>query len=98
MTEWFTCNPIGINQLQNCVKELSKKAGFDGHYTNHSLRATSATRMYNADIPEQVICEVTGHRSMAVREYKQTGIGLKRQASAALGCPIDEKSNNLVHN
>ena len=81
---WFADAPIGVNSLQSTVKWLCSEAELKGYYTNHSLRATSATRMYNANIQEQVIQEVTGHRSLAVRGYKKTSISQKRQASNAL--------------
>ncbi|XP_046554044.1 uncharacterized protein LOC124263442 [Haliotis rubra] len=47
-------------------------AGFKGFFTNHSLRATTATRLYESGIDEQLIAERTGHRSSAIREYKRT--------------------------
>ena len=81
---WFCDAPVGINTLQNTVKRLCESAGLQGYYTNHSLRAACATRMYNADIPEQCIQEVTGHRSLAVRSYKKTSVGMKRKASASI--------------
>ncbi len=45
------------------MKNIMKKAGFKGYFTNHSLRRSCATRLYDAGIPEQVIQETTGHRS-----------------------------------
>lgn len=58
--------------MSKVEKKMCAKAGFDVHFTNHSLRATTATRMYSAELPEELICEKTGHRSEAVREYKRT--------------------------
>ena len=43
-----------------------------GFFTNHSLRATAATRLYHAGVDEQLITQKTGHRSTAVRAYKRT--------------------------
>ena len=41
--------------------------------TNHSLRATTATRLYQAGVDEQLVIEMTGHRSLeGVRSYKRT--------------------------
>lgn len=37
--------------------------------------------MYSAELPEQLICEKTGHRSEAVREYKRTSNIQKQEAS-----------------
>ena len=69
---WYRDSPIGENKLRSFVKDLCTKAGIPGYYTNHSLRATGATRMYVNDVDEQVIQEITGHRSLAVRSYKRT--------------------------
>ena len=51
---------------------MCEKAGIDGRRSNHSLRAGCATRMYDNGLDEQLICERTGHRSVAVRSYKRT--------------------------
>ena len=57
----------------------------EGHYTNHSLRRSSASRLYDAGMPEQVIQETTGHRSSdGVKAYKCTSSSLKRKASEIL--------------
>ena len=69
---WFSCQPRGIHTLQKVVKNMSVKAGIIGRRSNHSCRAASATRLYEQGCDEQLICEKTGHRSVAVRSYKRT--------------------------
>ena len=69
---WFQDQAVGINKLQKVVKILCDRAGLPGYYTNHSLRATCATRLYHCQFEEQLIQEVTGHRSTAVCSYKRT--------------------------
>ena len=69
---WFRDAPVGENKLRSFVKDLCDKAGIPGYYSNHSLRATGCTRMYNSDVEEQVIQEISGHKSLAVRSYKHT--------------------------
>ena len=55
------------------VKEMCSAAGIKGHKTNHSLRATAATKLFHAGIDEQLIMERTGHHSVdGVRSYKRT--------------------------
>ena len=66
--KWFYNSPVGVNKLQNVVKSVCEKAGLQGFYMNHSLRSTAATRMYQSNVSEQVIQEITGHRSLAVRD------------------------------
>ena len=81
---WYLNKPVGANTLREVVKNLCEKAGLSGFYTNHSLHATSATRMYQSDIEEQVIQEITGHRSLAVRSYKHTSESQRKLASKAV--------------
>ena len=40
---WFSCMPLGHNELEKTIKRLCMQAGFEGHFTNHSLRRTTAT-------------------------------------------------------
>ena len=81
---WFCDQPFGNNKIAATVKELCKKGGLDGHYTNHSLRATSASRMYQSNVPEQISKEITGHRSDCVRTYKPTSDSIRKVASETI--------------
>ena len=77
----FTKQRVGVNTLKNILPMLSQKSGIDVHYTNHSLRATAITRMFTSGIPEKVIAETSGHKSMkALRQYEHTS---KEQMQAA---------------
>ena len=41
--------------------------------TNHSLRASGASALFQAGIPEKIVQERTGHRSIkALRMYERT--------------------------
>lgn len=60
------------------------EAGFVGHYTNHSLRATTATRLFQHNCPEQLIAEQTGHSSNAIRRYKKASLAQKKEVSQLL--------------
>ena len=84
---WFRDSPVGENRMRSFVKDLCNKAGIPGFYSNHSLRATSCTRMYNCDVEEQVIQEISGHRSLAVRSYKRTS---EKQCKNATKCIFGE--------
>ena len=63
---WFLDKAVGVNKLRVVVKELCKTGGITGFFTNHSLRSTSATTLYQSNVDEQLIQEFTGHRSLAV--------------------------------
>ena len=69
---WYSKVPVGHNTLSQTVGRLCKLAGITGFKTNHSLRVTSATRLFQSGIDEQLIMSHTGHRSIdGVRSYKR---------------------------
>ena len=54
------------------VKDMFAEVGIAGK-TNHSLRATGATNLYTANVPEKMIQQCTGHRLLkALRTYERT--------------------------
>ena len=70
---WFSNKPLGHQTLAGTVARLCKQAGITGFKTNHSLRATAATQLYQSGVEEQLVMERTGHRSLdGVRHYKRT--------------------------
>ena len=93
---WYCDQPYGVNKVSSTVKKLCKSAGLKGKFTNHSLRATSASRMYQSDVPEQVIKEVTGHKSDCVKIYKRTTDDIREKASKTLSGEINKESNISV--
>ena len=69
--QWYANRVVGHNLLGSTVKRLCSNAGITGHKSNHSLRATAATRLFHHRVDEQMIMKVTGHRSLdGVRSYK----------------------------
>ncbi len=74
------------------MKRMANEAGLPGKFTNHSLHATAATRLYQEGIPEKLIKEITGHRSEAVRDYEHTGEKMKQSVSTALGVNPEKAS------
>ncbi|ESO90524.1 hypothetical protein LOTGIDRAFT_164111 [Lottia gigantea] len=57
-TRWYSKQSMGHNTIQKIVPELFKVAGVSGYKTNHSLRVTTATRLINSGVPEQLIMEL----------------------------------------
>ena len=81
---WYSCQPRGRHLLGEVVKKLCDKAGLTRKRTNHSCRASSTTQMYECGADEQLICERTGHQSIAVRSYKRTSNNQLREVSNML--------------
>ena len=43
---------------------MCAQAGIEADKTNHSLRATGASELFHANVPEQMIQERTGHKQV----------------------------------
>ena len=101
---WYACVAVGHNALANTVKRLCQESTIDGYYTNHSLRASAATRLFEAGVDEQLIMQRTGHSSTCgVRSYKRVGEKLRTVTSTVLNGDQEDseskvKKQNMVAN
>ncbi len=69
---WFSIVPVGRNTLAKMVREMCTDGEISGHKTNHSLRATGASELFHAGVPEKVIQQRTGHLSLqGLRQYER---------------------------
>ncbi len=44
---WYSCQPISLSTLSKVIAKLCDAAGMVRRYSNHSLRSTAATHMYD---------------------------------------------------
>lgn len=66
------------------LKSMCERVGIFGK-NNHSLRATGATRLFEANVPEKLIQERTGHRSTsALRQYEHTSVQQHQSVSSII--------------
>ena len=69
---WFTPVPIGKNLLSKMVAEMFSEAGITGRKTNHSLCVLGATTLFDTGVPERIIQQRTGHKSIeGLRIYER---------------------------
>lgn len=60
-------------------------AGIEGKKTNHSLRVSGASTLFEAGVPERVIQQRTGHRSLlSLRMYERVSEGQEKAVSRIL--------------
>ena len=87
---------MGHNILGQTVKRLCQKAGIEGYFTNHSLRATAATCLFESKVDEQLIMQQTGHStSTGVRSYKRIGEKLKNITSDVLNGSTEKMKSDV---
>lgn len=81
---WYENVPVGKNVLSSMVKNMCLEGGIAGK-SNHSLRASGATAMFQNGVPEKIIQKATGHRSLeALREYERVSTDQNVQVSKIL--------------
>ena len=81
---WYDCVPVGKNKLSTMVRDICTAGGITKK-TNHSLRATGATTLFKAGVPEKIIQSTTGHRSIdALRCYERVSDEQQQATSRVL--------------
>ena len=106
---WFDRVPLGINTLENMMKEISVAAKLSQIYTNHGIRATSVTLLDRAGIPVHRIMQVSGHRNegsvkvycerQTLQQQKQSSeILMKQTEIASTGSMVPNKKPLQTHN
>jgi hypothetical protein len=81
---FLTCFWYLYVQLQFLYVFLFLSLIFSGFYSNHSLRATCATRLFQCGVDEQLIAAKTGHRSLAIRSYKRPCLRQEKEVSTII--------------
>ena len=66
------------------VKDMCVEAGMPQR-SNHSLRATGATSLFQSNVPEHIIQKTTGHRSTcALRMYERVSTEQQQAVSRVM--------------
>ena len=86
----YSKQAISINTRGLYVKNIFNEAGInhsDRHITGHSGKVTSCTRLHTGVFDEQAIQSVSGHRSDAVRQYKNPSTTMIQAINSTLEPP-----------
>lgn len=95
---WYSAVPLGKHTLQQKVRKMCTEAGVSGNKTNHSLRATGATELYKKGVPEKLIQERTGHRSLeSLRTYERSSEEQHKAVSTLLSAPASHSGASYSH-
>ena len=61
---WYENSAVGTNTIGSFMKTISQRASLSQNYTNHGIRATTATALHRAGLDSERISHVTGHRNL----------------------------------
>ena len=81
---WYTHTPVGHNTLNGTISRICRAAGISGFKTNHSLRVTTATRLFQSGVDEQLIMARTGHRSIEYWRHPSVQASWRRVKTSTL--------------
>ena len=91
----FSQQCIGKNKLDQYVKNMFLSAGIpidNRKITNHSIKATLCSTLWEAGFDNQGVSSRSGHRSRAVESYKRMRSAMENSISAALEPPRPKQS------
>ena len=82
--KWYSTQVLGLHKIMKTVKEMLKKNELDGFFTNHSLRCSGTSRLFQAGVDRKLVKEYSGHRSDALDQYQITSENQKQMISNIL--------------
>ena len=85
-SRWFRNEPLGKNTIAKLMENISSKAELSERYTNHCIRASTITALYQRGVDAKQICAITKHKDeRSLSHYiSQTTSEQKRQCSRLL--------------
>ena len=97
--QWYGEQVVGRHTLTKVVGKLLKVSDLDGFFSNHSLRRTSTTRLFQAGVDRKIIKEFTGHVSDVVDRYQVMSDEEKESLSKILrGNKTPNETEKLTEN
>ena len=96
--QWYGEQVVSQHSLSKVVKNLLASAAIDGYFTNHSLRRSGATRLFQANVDWKLVKEATGQEcsSDAVDTYQVTSDQQRQKLSEVIAGVLSLRQNQKV--
>ena len=86
---WYMNAPLGKNEIGKFLSTAAKNAGLHREgkkVTNHSVRKTCISRLLDANVPENLVAQLSGHKSTeSLQSYKSASAKHQKRMSLTLG-------------
>ena len=99
---WFKAQPMGVNKLNNIMKDMTQAAGISGK-TNHSGRKTLVQKLQDSGVPPNQIIQITGHKNLqsvnnysCLREKQMESISRIVSSRTKAATNVAQTENNLT--
>ena len=82
---WYSKAALGKNEIGKFLSKAAKAAKLPDNITNHSVRKTCISRLIDADIPENFVAQLSGHKNLkSLDSYKSASTAHQRKMSLVL--------------
>ena len=91
---WFANSWLGKHAISKMLTNMCNEAGIEKktNHCLHTVRVTGATSLFEKQVPEKIVKERTGHRSLtALRMYERTSPTQHKAVSNILGGNLMKK-------
>ena len=61
---WFKRSPMGHDRISAFMPRMAKAAALIGKKTNHSVRRTMCTKLFQSGVPPTMIAQLSGHKNV----------------------------------
>ena len=99
---WFKAQPMGVNKLNNIMKEVTQAAGVSGK-TNYSGGKTLMQKLQHSGVPSNQIIQITGHKNLqsvnnysSLREKQMESISRFLSSTTKAATNVAKTENNLT--
>ena len=94
--QWYSTQVLGLNKIRKTVKEMLKDTELDGFFSNHSLRRTGTSHLFQAGVDRKLVKEYSGHRSDALDQYQITSEDQKQMVSNVLAGKSNDNCEKIT--
>ena len=84
LAQWYSNRVVGRNTLRQIVGHMLKDSKLDVFFSNHSLRCSRTTRLFQAGVDRKLVKEYSGHMSDVVDQYQVTSDKQRQNLSEIL--------------
>ena len=82
---WYCNSPLGKNAIGKFLVNAANAAGLPGNISNHSVRKTCISRLMDADLPENYVAQLSGHKNLkSLDAYRSASQSHQRRMSMVL--------------
>ena len=82
---WYKKSLMGYHRIDQMMPRMAQAAGLSGHKTNHSVRRTMCTQLFQAGVAPNMIAQLSGHKNLqSINNYAVASLDQQKQMSQIL--------------